>query len=233
MDQEFRNAIRASFVRCLGTSVRSNEKLKILHGFIADDLRSRLGNGFAIKSLGHGDGKEATLQGRYMTKCVDISIFRNDTPIAALGVKFVMSNYGQNSNNYFEGMLGETANLRAGGIPYYQILVLPSSMPYFSESGSITKWEVITTEQLKKYAQLSLDDVQQYIHTPVKTLVYLVDIPKPPSKSSLVREGYRHYYIDKSDSIDIQPATSTLSFGGSVLFNDYEGFARILHVLCR
>lgn len=37
--------------------------------------------------------------------------------VAVINVKMVMSNYSQNKNNYFESMLGETANLRSAGGP--------------------------------------------------------------------------------------------------------------------
>ena len=62
--------------------------------------------------------------GRYINKNVDIVIYKR-TVIAGIGVKFVMQNYSQNSNNYFENMLGETANIRSKNIPYFQIFVIP------------------------------------------------------------------------------------------------------------
>lgn len=65
------------------------------------------------------NGKEMKLDGRYIDKVVDITILKNSKPIAGIGVKFVMQNYSQNSNNYFENMLGETANIRCANIPYF------------------------------------------------------------------------------------------------------------------
>ena len=61
-----------------------------------------------------------------MNKKVDISIFKNNTPVAAIGVKFIMSNYLQNSNNYFENMEKqqtlEAMELHISKFLYFQIL---------------------------------------------------------------------------------------------------------------
>ncbi|WP_049757049.1 hypothetical protein [Mycoplasma crocodyli] len=102
-----------------------------------------LGNDYDVHSLGYGNGKEIKIPGRYIDKTVDITISKNDSVIAGIGVKFVMSNYKQNSNNYFENMLGETANLRSNNIPYFQIFILPELIPYFDKFGNIRSWEKI------------------------------------------------------------------------------------------
>ena len=134
-NKEFLKVVGESFKKFLETGSRSNEKLKILHGAIAKDLRQRLGTGFSVCSLGIGDSKEMKLEGRYIEKAVDITILRNENPIAGIGVKFVMQNYSQNSNNYFENMLGETANIRCANIPYFQIFIIPDKLPYYKNDG--------------------------------------------------------------------------------------------------
>ena len=122
---EFLKVISNSFCRFLRVKTsRSPEKLKPLHGAIAADLSRRLGEGYHICSQGFGLGKEFTVRGRYVPKRVDITIFKQDKVAAGVAVKFVMQNYSQNSNNYFENMLGETANIRAAGYPYFQIFII-------------------------------------------------------------------------------------------------------------
>ena len=86
--------------------------------------------------------------GRYVDKKVDITISKKDAtmhkdiPVAGIAVKFVMQNYSQNSNNYFENMLGETANIRANKCPYFQIFIILDRLPYYKkETKRITKWE--------------------------------------------------------------------------------------------
>ena len=127
-NQDFLKTITASFNKYLTTGSRSNEKLKILHGAIAKDISSRLNNpDFTVLSLGYNNGKEGTISGRYLNKKVDITISKKQKIIAGIGVKFVMQNYSQNSNNYFENMLGETANIRSNKIPYFQIFIISKS----------------------------------------------------------------------------------------------------------
>ena len=96
-NQEFLNVVGNSFKKFLETGSRSNEKLKILHGAIANDLKKRLGGSYSIQSLGIGNGKEMKIEGRYIDKAVDITILKKTKPIAGIGVKFVMQNYSQNS----------------------------------------------------------------------------------------------------------------------------------------
>lgn len=119
-NSEFLQVIKKSFEVYLskGTS-RSTAKLKSLHGSIARDVQERLGDEFEVLSQGYGKGTEQTVIGRYYDKKTDITVLKNSKPVAAYAVKFVMRNYSQNSNNYFEGMLGETANLRTNSIPYF------------------------------------------------------------------------------------------------------------------
>lgn len=51
-NQEFLSVLGNSFKKFLETGSRSNEKLKILHGAIANDLRKRLGSDYSTQSLG-------------------------------------------------------------------------------------------------------------------------------------------------------------------------------------
>ena len=132
---QFLECITKSFLKFLDTGSRSNEKLKILHGAIAKDLSIRLGDNYQIKSLGFSDNKEGKIKGRYIDKDVDITIYKDSEPIAGIGVKFVMQNYAQNSNNYFENMLGETANIRSNRIPYFQIFI--TSKEVFLINGKV------------------------------------------------------------------------------------------------
>ncbi len=78
-----------------------------LHAKVARDILSLLNESYSVKSLGVGDGKEIELKGRYFNKKVDLAFCKNDVPIAGLGIKMVMQNYSQNSNNYFENMMGK------------------------------------------------------------------------------------------------------------------------------
>lgn len=224
-NEEFLSLIGDSFKKYLYTGSRSNEKLKILHGGIAKDLQNRLGNNYQICSLGIGNGKEVKLNGRYTEKVVDITIKKAGKSVAGIGVKFIMQNYSQNSNNYFENMLGETANIRCANIPYFQIFIIPDILPYFEDGGTIKKWEKFSHHNSEKYMVLSKDDFESLRHTPVKTLLFVVHLPEIEVEINK-KVDYLNYYR-KMDTICISKSNNDYGkFSNAVIYNDYEEFAK-------
>ena len=232
-NQEFLKVISSSFKTFLNTGSRSNEKLKILHGAIAADLGNRLGRerGFEVQALGIGNGRECNIEGRYIDKKVDITILRNGIITAGIGVKFVMQNYSQNSNNYFENMLGETANIRCSNVPYFQIFIIPEKSPYYKDSGQFSKWEQFTHHNVQKYLRLSEDNVDISIHTPTKTLLYVINLPELP-QDPVDKEAYVKFYQTMPQ---IRVSTSKTQFGEfhpAVVLNDYDKFAdKVTHYI--
>ncbi len=227
----FLKSIGLSFKKFLETHPRSNEKLKILHGQIASDLSTILGQDYDISSLGFGGGKEAKIKGRYIDKNVDITVFKAGVPIAGIGVKFVMQNYSQNSNNYFENMLGETANIRSCGIPYFQIFIIPDKIPYYDDKKNIKKWETFSVHNSHKYLVLSKDNINTFVHTPTKTLLYVIKLPAIDTQLKTKRE-YDAYYKNLQD-LAIENTNSDYGvFDSSVIFNDYQTFmVKITHFI--
>lgn len=210
-------------------SSRSNKKLYPLHGAITKDILSVLGGGYKLKSIGYNDNKEGNILGRYYLKNVDITVYENNEPIAGYGVKFVMRNYSQNSNNYFENMLGETANIRANNIPYFQIFIIFDKLPHYKKGGEFSHYEEITENNIHKYIQLSKDNIDIFHHTPNKTLFVLLslkDIPKDIKNEKEYNEFYK-IHIKDSDLLFYSDKFTQENFGSiknTVIYNDYEGF---------
>ncbi len=231
-NQEFLETIGNSFKKFLSTGSRSNEKLKILHGNISQDLQERLGDGYSVKSLRiDGVSGELKLNGRYIEKAVDIAILKENNPIAGVGVKFVMQNYSQNSNNYFENMLGETANIRCANIPYFQIFIIPDELPYYKNDGSIQKWETFTKHNSEKYITLSKDNFEISIHTPVKTLLYVVQLP-PVGDKVKTKNQYVDYYSNLYNLTVRESNMQYDMFSSAVIYNNYEEFAqKVVHYI--
>ncbi len=221
---QFLKCIAESFLKFLDTGSRSNEKLKILHGAIAKDLSIRLGDNYQIKSLGFSDNKEGKIKGRYIDKNVDITIYKDDEPIAGIGVKFVMQNYAQNSNNYFENMLGETANIRSNRIPYFQIFIIPEKLPYYKQGGIFDKWEIFNEHHLKKYKVLSKDNEDIFLHTPNKMLLYILSLPEVSTGIIKNDKDYIDFYKEKEKFNIIISDTIYTDFGKNVIINNYEEF---------
>ena len=224
-NDDFLNILKISFIKFLKTNARSNKKLKVLHPHITKDLCNLLGTDeFSFHSLGFKDGKEASIKGRYLDKKVDITIKEKETnrTVAGIAVKFVMSNYSQNSNNYFENMLGETSNIRSNNIPYFQIFCIFDILPYYDKTGNIKKWEQITEHNINKYLKLSKDNIDYYYHTPNKTLLYIIHLKSDIKEKITTKNDYTNYYL--MNDFEIINSKLTFPFGNTIIYNDYEKF---------
>lgn len=228
-NSQFLDVIKDSFKTYLsvGTS-RSTAKLKSLHGKIARDLQEAFGPEYTIQSQGYGMDKEGCLDGRYYPKNVDITISLRGKPVAGYAVKFVMRNYSQNSNNYFENMLGETANLRANAIPYFQIFIIFDKVPYYKAGGTFQKWDVITQHNLDKYVKISADNPDTFFHTPDKTLVVLLSLKEQPGKTFINDSDYAAHYLSRINENGLISYSNKINdvFGDSVILNNYEDYIK-------
>lgn len=227
----FLNAISKSFEEFIKSgSSRSTAKLKPLHGAIANDIATLLGSNYSVYSQGYGKDKEEQMKGRYMEKKVDIVIKRGENIMAGIAVKFVMQNYSQNSNNYFENMLGETANIRCNNYPYFQIFIIPDELPYYDDKKKIKHWETFSAHNIDKYTKLSHDNPLAYMHTPNKTLLYVVKLPKATPEPTN-KTDYFNYYATHIPTITIS-GNSYSGFSNSVILNNYDDFIeKVCHTI--
>jgi len=177
LELRFIRAVRESYSAYNEYGARSNQKLRPLHQWVADEMQHMLGDGYALQGLRKDDdGGEATVAGKYYDKTVDVSIAKVDAaPMAIISIKFITSNFKQNANNYFEHLMGETANLRRGGILFGHLMVLPTVVPYLKRGGAIAHEERISNRHLKKYVKLGQDD--DYPHRPDAMGIGLISLP--------------------------------------------------------
>lgn len=124
---------------------QSSEKLKPLHYFVNQTIQSLLPNDgrWRIVSYTPTSSHEASVPGYFNPKNVDVTVFYNNKPMGAVSVKFVMSNYSQNSINYFEAMLGECLNLKLvhPHMKFWHFFVCFDQVPYFDNKGNMVKME--------------------------------------------------------------------------------------------
>ena len=162
-EKEFIKAVEQSFKMYKLHGARSTEKLKPIHKFIAETLAKIFGKNYELHFMGD-ENKEMTVAGKYYPKDIDITISRNKEPVFCLGIKFVTSNYKQNANNYFENMMGETANIQATQIPYAQLIILRHETPYYkkNETELPSKIEIVNDKDIAKYLKLMYDQPQAY-----------------------------------------------------------------------
>ena len=186
-EKAFTSAVEESFRKYKKHGARSNEKLKPIHRYFANVLRTIWGDDFGYHYLGD-ESKEMKVDGKYYPKTIDITITQHDKPVFCLGIKFVTSNYKQNANNYFEQMMGETANIQAVGcLPYAQLIIFRHETPYYekNDSKNPAKIEVVNNKDIQKYLNLAFDNPQT--HRPNFIGIQVIDLDEATGKVSLTR----------------------------------------------
>jgi len=176
LKEDFLMAIKDTFFAYNKYGARSNKKLIPIHSWFAKEIISGLGKDYSSMSL--GSGREYEIEGKYYPKTLDITIFSNQKPIVTMSFKFVTSNYAQNSNNYFENLLGETANIRRIGVGFVHFLVLRGHTPYYDKAigniqGRLIKTEILSENHIKKYIKL-FNDID-YPHKPDVLGIAIID----------------------------------------------------------
>jgi hypothetical protein len=198
-ERKFIAAVEESFRMYKEHGSRSNAKLKPIHRYFADVLKSIWGNGFNVHYMGTTPkgAKEFTVAGKYYPKDIDITITHRNKPIFCLGIKFVTSNFKQNANNYFESMMGETANIQAlGDLPYAHLIILRHETPYYekNETENPKKIEIINDKDIQKYLNLIFDSRQA--HRPEYIGIQVVNLDETTNKVSLT-------HVEKSFSPNV------------------------------
>ena len=183
-EKEFLKALELSFKMYKMHGARSTAKLKPIHNFIANTLKNIFGNTYDFYYMSD-ETKEMTIEGKYYPKDIDITVAKNEIPIFCLGIKFVTSNFKQNANNYFENMMGETANIQAvGNLPYAQLIILRHETPYYKKNETVkpSKIEIINEKDIQKYLNLLFDNPQA--HRPIFIGIQLININEETGKIS-------------------------------------------------
>lgn len=233
----FLTKVKESFSSYLSAgSSRKNDKLKPLHRSFADAILNQFKDEpeITVKSLGYGEDEEGTIEGKYASKKVDITVYKNDVPIAGYAVKFVMRNFSQNVVNYFDNMLGETVNIRSKNIPYFQILILFDKIPYFKSGGVIDHWEDYTNikkDKFNKYEILSKDDPSLLNHVPNRMLLVLLKLKDIDNTNSTIDnfKKYKSFYLEnigKKDLIKYSRKINKKNFENSVIVNNFSDFIK-------
>lgn len=235
LKENFFDCLKQSFLKYLETGPRSNEKLRILHGFINECIKNALNDStYEVISLSEDAScSEQTIEGLYMDKKVDIVIKSKNKIIGGIAIKFVMSNYKQNANNYFENMLGETVNIRSNELrtPYFQIFIISHIVPYFKNTKEILRWDEFGDEYLKKYAQLSNQNPDDELSVPNLTLLCVLDTNEETElfKHNQIksRSDYKAFFEGNEFKINYyEILPNGIKFGRNVVYNDFDKFIK-------
>lgn len=191
---------------------RSNKKLIPIHQFIAEQVKEKLGNDFDIFSINQdkSKSKEKTVEGKYYDKNIDIAITYKNKDIGGISVKFITGNYQQNANNYFEHLLGETANLKRNNYSYSSIYIVPKYLPYYKNNKILSRIEEINSNNLLKYLKISKED-KELCHVPDMFFIFMVDTG--------TKDFLQKNIGQKVANNDIQYAISSYDFQNDTTFN--------------
>ncbi len=157
------SAVQEAYSRYVADGPRSTSKIKALHGWVISELENVLGHEYQIKGLSDLGGRESKVEGRYYPKNVDVAISRSSITLGVVSVKFVMTNYRQNKNNYFEQQLGETANLRSNDIVFGHIMLRTHPTPYLKRGGEVKHNEKVDNGAIELYAKLAEDHGKHHV----------------------------------------------------------------------
>lgn len=174
LESRFLKAMKDSYQKVVDHGPRSNEKTKILHGWVQDELRRELGDEYTFTGQTPTSKSEARVGGMYYDKNVDVFITKNEEELGVVNIKFVNSNYWQNSINYFEQQIGETANLRMKNIVYGNLFFVTNPIPYKKRSGEISRLESIRNHDIQRYTKLRAD--HEHAHAPDEMALGIVDL---------------------------------------------------------
>ncbi|MDA7955636.1 MAG: hypothetical protein MPK11_07915 [Gammaproteobacteria bacterium] len=184
LEDRFVCAVRESYGEYNTHGARSSKKLRPLHQWVAEEIERELGAEYKTESLRKDSGREETIAGKYYDKVVDVSISKKGgAPLAIISIKFITSNFKQNANNYFEHLMGETANIRRAGVGFGHLMVLPEKIPYLKRGGQKDHTEEIGDAHLQKYVELSNDT--DHPHRPDVIGIGIVSLHKSPDKIEL------------------------------------------------
>jgi hypothetical protein len=142
---EFLNTIKKSSDVYFCNGSRSSKRVDILHNYIQFELEKVLGDNFIVKT----EYKVSSSNSSGNKKC-DIVVLSKEycKVIAIFPLKFIMGNYKQNKNNYYENITGELSHLKWSNkdVKICPINIILSNIPYKNNKNKVIKTEKITYE---------------------------------------------------------------------------------------
>ena len=220
----FVNILRKSYRSLYMNGVRSNERIKHIHHWIKEQFIEKLGNSYNYYAYDPNDNskKEFKINGTFYDKCCDITICDiSNSPIAAVSVKFITSNFKQNANNYFEAMLGESYNIKKEGVLYAHVLICPNPLPYYFKGGGFKCKEYLKDRDFDKYIKLerTVDQI-----SPDFTSINIIDLKtdnyiNPNNFKTLDIDSQTKYLHKLTSGLDISD-NSTFSLETQEFLND-------------
>ena len=83
-----------------------------------------------------------------------------------------------------------------------------------------------------KYIALSKDDIEMYLHTPIKTLLFVIKLPACDEGRINTSIKYKKYYLGMGSLVAQVSNNTSGDFGEAIVLNNYEGFVeKVVHYI--
>ena len=169
-----RNAMKA-YINT-GCSSCNPMRTHIIHNFLCNKIKKHLPHGYS----GNIEQYVVATNASGRKKC-DIVVNKYSTPYIVFPIKFIMGNYNQNKNNYFENLTGELCHLKwATSINICPINIIFNKVPYRNNKKIIKKFEVIKYENtLGVYKELMNNGLCENVVNYIIQVEWKNDIGEP------------------------------------------------------
>lgn len=153
----FKKTIQNAYSAYKTYGCRSNKKTKIIHEYIKDHINKSSCGLYAKTEV------KVSCSNHSGTKRHDIVVYtkKNNKMMAIIPVKFIMSNFKQNKNNYLENLVGECYLTKQSnpGIKIIPINIIFNQMPYFTKNKKIKKIERFDPSIIDTYKKICHQDI--------------------------------------------------------------------------
>lgn len=124
-------------------------------------------------------------------KRCDVVVLYNQTPYAVLPLKFIMTSYMKNRNNYYENMTGEVMHLRWANptLKIVPVNIIIDKIPNLDNEKKIKNFEIIDpVNSLGVYNNLVNHNIVNNIYNVVLTTTHECQIGEDYNKKPVINE---------------------------------------------
>ena len=124
-------------------------------------------------------------------KRCDVVVMHKDSPYAVLPLKFIMTSYMKNRNNYYENMTGEVMHLRWANpeLKIVPVNIIIDKIPNLDNDKKIKNFEIIDPENsLGVYNSLVKHNIVDNIYNAVITTTHECQIGEEYNKKPTINE---------------------------------------------
>jgi hypothetical protein len=140
--KKFLETVDLAFDAYFKYGARSSKKVDILHNYFKECISASLtGTDFLVKTEQNVDACNPSGK----KKC-DIIVYKKKVPVIVFPVKFIVTSYNKNKNNYFENLIGDSTILKKKNpkLIIIPINIIGNKVPNLTGNLKIKNFEVVS-----------------------------------------------------------------------------------------